>query len=193
MPEITLNSMSAHGWPGATRDDLPAYNKFAHIQHGDATTQSSGVGALGGKPPAYGMPEPRKPTYQYVDTGEEAVSNQNVLWSDSASWCTMVSLWRPGQAGLAHIVPGPLSVRDTLKVLNLYPGTPTEIHLATMPVHRDKQDGFVAVRNAIAAHYAENYVNIKVYLITGYQQKEWEQKHQLAVDPKTGAYPKFNA
>jgi hypothetical protein len=50
----------------------------------------------------------------------------------------------------------------------------------------------VAVKNAIRTRYGRAYNDIKVYLINGYSDREWEQKHQLGVDPKSGAYPVFN-
>jgi hypothetical protein len=50
----------------------------------------------------------------------------------------------------------------------------------------------VAVKNAIRTRYGRAYNDIKVYLINGYSGWEWEQKHQLGVDPKSSAYPVFN-
>jgi hypothetical protein len=76
--------------------------------------------------------------------------------------------------------------------LNAYNAQPTEIRLATMPVWVDKADGFVTVRQTIAHSYGVAYANISVFLITGYAGHDWDQQHQLAVDPKARAYPAFN-
>jgi hypothetical protein len=98
------------------------------------------------------------------------------------------------RAGLAHVVQGLLAANDTQNFLNAYNAIPTEIHLATMPEHVDKLDGFVTVRNTISNFYSVAYanVNMKVFLISGYAGHHWRQRHQLAVDPKSGAYPVFN-
>lgn len=194
MPHIQLNAQSLAGWPGAGRNDLPPYDKFANLVNGDTSNVPvAPLGALTGKAPHASTPAVRNLTYQYVDTGNCAVHQSNVLWSDSASWCMIVALWRMGRAGLAHVVPGALAANDTTAFLNLYgPVAPEEIHLATMPAFGDYATGIVTVRNTIAAHYGVAYTNIKTFSITGYLGREWEQKHQLAVDPKSGAYPVFN-
>lgn len=194
MPEIQLNRDSQNHWPGANRRDLPAFNQYADVNNSDTSTISvAPLGATLGKVPHASMPAVRTPTYQYVDTGFCAVHQTNVLWSDSASWCTIVTLWRMGRAGMAHVVPGALSVQDTQALLNLFGhAAPTEIHLVTTPVHVAKADGFVAVRDTIAAHYGAAYAAINTYLITGYAGRDWAQEHQLAVDPRSGAYPVFN-
>jgi hypothetical protein len=199
MPVIQLTSASLTGWPGGNRRDLPPYNRYATVNDGD--TSQVRVQPLGAElaaanwiGPNHDPPVLRNPTYQYVDTGHHAVSQANVLWTDSASWCTIVALWSMGHAGLAHVVPGNLAGNDTQNFLNAYNAIPTEIHLATMPVWINKADGFVAVRNTIAAHYGPAYANaaMKVFLISGYAGHNWDQPHQLAVDPRSGAYPVFN-
>jgi len=194
MPQIQLNSQSLAGWPGAGRNDLPPYDQFADLVDGDTSNISvAPLGAKTGKVPHSSMPDVRNLTYQYVDTGFSAIHQANVLWSDSASWCTIVTLWSMGRAGLAHVVPGDLAASDTTALLNLFgAAAPDEIHLVTMPAFLDYQTGFVTVRNTIAAHYGAAYANIRTHLISGYAGHDWEQKHQLAVDPKSGAYPVFN-
>lgn len=194
MPQIQLNAQSLAGWTGAGRRDLPPYDQFANLVHGDTSNiPVAPLGALTGKAPHASTPAARALTYQYVDTGNSAIHLTNVLWSDSASWCTIVALWRLGRAGLAHVVPGALAANNTTAFLDLYgPAVPDEIHLATMPAFFNYATGIVTVRNTIAAHYGPAYANIRTYLISGYDGYEWEQKYQLAVDPKGGAYPVFN-
>jgi hypothetical protein len=104
----------------------------------------------------------------------------------------MISLWRMGLAGLAHVVPGDSAADEAQRLMNLFAAQPTEIHLVTMPQYFGKADGFQSVLAAVRHHYGLSYPNIKVYLIDGYAGRPWEQKHQLAVDPKAGAYPVFN-
>lgn len=194
MPQIQLNAQALAGWPGAGRNDLPPYNQFANLVNDETSNVPvAPLGAFTGKAAHASTPAVRNLTYQYVDTGKSAIHLTNVLWSDSASWCTIVTLWRMGRAGLAHVIPGALAANDTTAFLNLYgPAVPDEIHLVTTPASFNYGPGFVTVRNTIAAHYGAAYANIRAYLISGYAGHVWEQKHQLAVDPKSGAYPVFN-
>ncbi|WP_189041657.1 hypothetical protein [Aliidongia dinghuensis] len=103
-----------------------------------------------------------------------------------------MTLWQMGRAGLAHVVPSGTSANDTRALLNLYNATPSEIHLATKPNFFDLANGFQSVRATIRTHYGAQYAGIKVFLINGYNGHDWAQEHQLAVDPKAGAYPVFN-
>lgn len=195
MPEIYLNRESNKTWPGSSRNDLPPRTKRGDEPNGMISTErvaflAAEIGSLrdGGQ-----IPPVRTLTYQFVDTGESAIHDAYVLWTDSASWCTIVSLWRMGHAGLAHVPPGPTAARDTVEFLQLFgEEQPTEIHLVTMPLHLDYEEGFVTVKNTVKDHYKEAYKDIRTYIITGYATHEWAQHHQLAVDPRSGAYPVFN-
>ena len=135
MPQIQLNAQSLAGWPGAGRNDLPPYNQFANLVNDETSNVPvAPLGAFTGKAPHASTPAVHNLTYQYVDTGKSAIHLTNVLWSDSASWCTIVTLWRMGRAGLAHVIPGALAANDTTAFLNLYgPAVPDEIHLVTTP------------------------------------------------------------
>jgi hypothetical protein len=194
MPETTFTAKSTSGWPGASRDDLPAYNKTESVKHGDTSTKAvRPPGAVANpKPRDPSVPSPRQLTYQYVEAGKHTVSTANVLWTDSASDCTIVSLWSTGKAGLAHVGGGSFAPRDTQRLLDAFGTVPTEIHLVTMPAFFGQGDGFPVVYATVKKYYAAKYAAIKVYLINGYNTKEWAQKHQLGVDPKSGAYPVFN-
>ncbi len=189
MVEIVLSSTNTTGWHGVHRNDLPPWNSHDTIKHGDTSNQPVNPIGAGNA----GLLQVRQLTYQYVDTEKCAVSTGDVvLWSDSASWCTMEAFWKTGRAGLAHVVPSAKAGEDINDLIDRFREIPMEIHLVTMPVYVDKPDGFVAVKNAIRTRYGRAYNDIKVYLINGYSGREWEQKHQLGVDPKSGAYPVFN-
>jgi hypothetical protein len=187
MVEIVLSSTNTTGWNTVHRNDLPPWNSDDSVQHGARSTQPvnstrAGIAGLNQR------------TYQYVETGKCAVSTGDlVLWSDSASWCTMAAFWKTGRAGLAHVVPSSKAGEDILDLMNRFGDIPMEIHLVTMPNHVGRADGFQAVKNAIRTRYGLNYANIRVYLVNGYSGREWEQKHQLGVDPRMGAYPVFNS
>jgi hypothetical protein len=186
MPEITLTSTSTTGWNTEHRTDLPPYDRLGTLQ--DGATSSQPV-----NPTRAGLMGLNQRTYKYVDTDKWATSTGDVvLWSDSATWCTMAAFWKAGRAGLAHVVPGSHAGQEINDLMASFGETPTEIYLVTMPAHFGRADGFQAVRNAISTRYGPNYANIKVYLINGYAGKQWESKHQLGVDPRMGAYPVFN-
>lgn len=193
MPEITLTKESTSGWPGALRRDLPAWSYDRLIPNGELSRRSvQPLGAITEKMPDYSVPALRDLQYQYVDTNYSSVDVTDVLWSDSASWCTMLALWTPGRAGLAHIAPSALVSDDVVKLLRSFHATPKEIHMVTMPEHRDREDGFSMVHNCVRHYYGNLYDAIKVFLVTGYNGKKWKQKHQLGVDPRSGAFPVFN-
>lgn len=193
MPEIVLTENSIEGWPGALRRDLPAWSFNRLIPNGELSKAPlRPLGAITTKIPDYSVPALRDLQYKYVDTGYAAVDVTNVLWSDSASWCTLLSLWVPGRAGLAHIVPGPSAITDVNEFLRSFPGTPKEIHMVTMPKHRDKEDGFCSVHESVRGYYGNHYDAITVFLITGHRGIKWKQRHQLGVDPRSGAFPVFN-
>lgn len=138
------------------------------------------------------LPTVRSLTYEYVDTGIWAVAcDQNrVLWSDAASWCTMVALWTTGFAGMAHVVPGELDVLDSL--FKAYLKRPREIHLVTQPAYVEKEDGCAVVLKLIEAQYSTPSTVMRVFVVSGYNGRAWDHQHQLGVDPKSGTYPVFN-
>ncbi|MEX0164054.1 hypothetical protein MRBLPD1_002549 [Pseudomonas brassicacearum] len=194
MPEITLTTADTSGWTNCVRRDLPERSISRLIPDGERSNRPlEPPGALDGNYwKSSGVPAIRNLHYTYVDTMFSRVEQNDVLWSDSASWCTMLSVWSPGKAGLAHIPPSPLVREEVDKLLESFHTIPTEIHMVTMPVHRDRADGFAMVRQCVMSYYGHNYAGIKVFLITGYKGKEWEQRHQIGVDPRSGAFPVFN-
>jgi hypothetical protein len=202
--ETVLKSADIVGWPGAIRNDLPASYIKADVMPKDQETSTQPVNPLGVYTSGISPPRwakvvlkddfiARHITYQYVNTGRWAVSTSNVLWSDGASWCTMAAFWKFGRAGLAHVAPGKSTAEEHIhKLIEAFNGLPTEIHLVTTPDYFENPDGFVLIKDTIEGAYQQHYKKIKVYLICGYDRKDWEQKHQLGVDPKSGAYPVFN-
>ncbi|MCW1981564.1 hypothetical protein FHY25_001480 [Xanthomonas arboricola] len=200
MPEIVLNRGSRTGWVYGKKA-FPSYPANQLLENGERHRGHAGAGTqalidCGGDPSPH-VPALRRPIYRYVDTGESDVSAGDVLWSDLASWCTIVALWRPGNAGLAHIVPGGpgrnTAATDTQAFLNMYGVVPREIVLATSVEYRDYQYGIEQVKPIVRAHYGAAYDAIKVYIVSGYNLIDWSQRCKLGCDPRSGPFPELNA
>lgn len=196
MPEILIDKSSGNesGWKFCEQG-LPSYPSSDVLEDGALHQLDPGLGTKAHRDLRYpGLPQLRRPVYKYVDAGHSAVSFNEVLWSDLASFCTMVAVWKYGRAGLAHIPGGGsfdpnAGVVDTISFLKLYEAIPTEIVMATSAGQTDMTYTADAVRSAVKNYYGKKIDDMKVYFVTGFGGVDWSQKCKLACDPKAGPFP----